>query len=347
MKIVILGDQHFLMRSGSTHFCKYQIRVWENLVFPYMEKHGIDTIIQTGDLFDHRTQLSLKSYHKIKSEIFDKLRDKNIQFHTLVGNHDMQLRETLEYNTSEIMLREYSNIHVYSKQTELEFDGLKVDIVPWICTENMQDVREFMTRPNLGEICVGHFEIAGALMQRGIPGHGGLSTDTFDRYTTVYSGHYHTRSTLDRNRINYVGTLIEMNWGDSGDQRGFTVLDTETLETEYIPNNDTMFIKLRYNNGCYTNPKTITGKYVKLIVENKKNLVDFDNYLNSLKMADPYDLVVIDSKIDLTGGHIDESVEIQDTQSIINQYIDGMSMEIDKNSVKQYVQSLLQEATNR
>jgi len=168
----------------------------------------------------------------------------------------------------------------------------------------------------------------------------------FDRYSSVLSGHYHTRSFLDGNRINYVGTPYELNWGDSGDQRGFTVLDTETLQYTYIPNPDFMFIKLRYKDGCYTNPKSVTGKYVKLIVESKKNLLDFDNFLNSLKLADPYDLQIIEPQEDLSGGEIDSSIELQDTSTIISQYIDGMNISVDKTAVKAYVTSLYLEAIN-
>jgi DNA repair exonuclease SbcCD nuclease subunit len=347
MKFAIVGDCHLGVKSGSSHFAKYQIRFFNEQLFPYMEQHGIDTIIQTGDLWDHRTQLQLKSYHPVKKHIFDEMQKRNIKFHTLVGNHDMQLRESVKLNTSEILLREYSNVTVYSHPTAVAFDDITVDIVPWICNENGEEIREFMTRKIVGDICIGHFEIVGGMMQKGIPGHGGMPTKLFERYSSVKVGHYHSRNFLNDGQIEYVGTPYPMNWGDCNDQRGFNIFDTKTLTTEFIPNPEEMFIKLRYDNVCYTNPKSITGKYVKLIVDNKKNLVDFDNYLNSLKLADPHDLIIIDNKIDLSGGDIEESVEVQNTETIINQYIDGMTDNIDKDSVKHYVQSLLQEANNR
>jgi len=349
MRVVIVGDTHFGIRSGSSMFAKFQIKFFNELLFPYMEEHGISTIIQTGDLFDHRTQLHLKSHHLIKPGIFDVMRQRNFVMHTLVGNHDITLRESLRYNTISLLLQEYiqdGTVIAYDHPTPVKFGSTTIDMLPWICTENQAEVDEFLNRKNIGDVLIGHLEIAGAMMQRGIPGHGGIDVSKFDRYSSVLSGHYHTRSFLDGNRINYVGTPYELNWGDSGDQRGFTVLDTETLQYTYIPNPDFMFIKLRYKDGCYTNPKSVTGKYVKLIVESKKNLLDFDNFLNSLKLADPYDLQIIEPQEDLSGGEIDSSIELQDTSTIISQYIDGMNISVDKTAVKAYVTSLYLEAIN-
>lgn len=346
MKVVIVGDTHFGIRAGSNHFAQYQIRFFNDLLFPYMEANGIDTIIQTGDLFDNRTVLNLKSFHKIKKYIFDKMLEHNYTMHTLVGNHDMQLRESVKMNTSELLLRDYPNITIHSNPSTLQFGSSTIDIIPWICIENKTEIEEFIKRPNISDILIGHLEIAGAMMQRGIPGHGGFDCSIFGRYTSVLSGHYHTRSFLDNKRINYVGTPYEMNWGDSGDTRGFTVLDTETFQYTYVPNPECMFIKIRYKDGCFINPKTLTGKYVKLIVESKKNLVDFDNFINTLKIADPYDLTIIETVEDLSGGEIDELIEIHDTNEIISQYIDGLDVSIDKNSIKQYIHSLYVEAVN-
>jgi DNA repair exonuclease SbcCD nuclease subunit len=327
-----------------------QIRFFNEQLYPYMEEHGISTIIQTGDLFDNRQSLALKTFHSIRPAIFGELIKRKFVMHSLVGNHDITLRESLRINSHDLLLQEFIQagaVVAYDKPTAVKFDSITIDMIPWICSENQEEVSKFMKRKNIGDVLVGHLEIAGAMMYRGIPGHGGLEISAFERYSSVLSGHYHTRSFLDGNRINYVGTPYEMTWSDSGDQRGFTVLDTETLEYTFVPNPDLMFIKIRYKDGCYVNPKTLTGKYVKLIVESKKNLVDFDNFINGLKMADPYDLAIIETQQDLSGGEIDESIEIQDTHTIINQYIDGLNVSVDKNDIKQYMQSLFHEASNR
>ena len=99
MLIAFVGDTHFGVRSGSSHFATFQIKFFQELLFPYMEEHGIDTIVQMGDMWDNRTQLSLKSHHLIKPGIFELLQDKNFVMHTIVGNHDITLRESLKFNT--------------------------------------------------------------------------------------------------------------------------------------------------------------------------------------------------------------------------------------------------------
>jgi DNA repair exonuclease SbcCD nuclease subunit len=349
MRICILGDTHLGVRSGSNHFAEFQIRFFRDFLFPYMKEHSIDQIIQTGDLWDNRTQLQLKSYHKIKPAIFDGLRENGFKFHTIIGNHDITLRDSLKYNTSELLLGEYiadGTVVVYSEPTTVKFGPMSIDLVPWICSENYNTVHKFIKRKTPSEVCIGHFEIDGALMQRGIPGHGGLAADVFKNYDSILSGHYHTRSMLDDNRINYVGTPYELNYGDAMDPRGITILDTDTMTYEFVKNPEVMFIKLRYNSGCNIDTATLTNKFVKIIVESKRDPVEFDNFINTVKLSNPYDLAIIENKLDLSSGEIDESIEVHDTNTIIDQYIDGLVIGIDRAAVKSYMSSLYLEAVN-
>ena len=41
----ILGDLHIGARNASMILCEYQIRFFEDELFPYMEKHGITEIL--------------------------------------------------------------------------------------------------------------------------------------------------------------------------------------------------------------------------------------------------------------------------------------------------------------
>jgi len=63
-------------------------------------------------------------------------------------------------------------------------------MVPWICAENFQESIDVM-KNTPATLCMGHFEIAGFAMYRGMESHEGLSKETFDKFDMVFSGHYH------------------------------------------------------------------------------------------------------------------------------------------------------------
>ena len=348
-KVIILGDTHYGIKSGSSFFANYQISFFNDQLFPYMVKNGINTIFQLGDLFDHRTSLNLKMYHAIKEGIFESIVRHKFKMHVLVGNHDATLRESITINSVENLLGGYIESGViipYSKASTVKVGSTVFDIIPWICNENRNEIHKFISRPKIGDILLGHLEIQGAEMQKGVPGHGGLPLETFDRYSHVLSGHYHTRSFLNGKKINYVGTPYELNFGDSEDPRGFTIYDTETKEFDFVENTNPIFIKLKYNDGCSVNIPSLEGKLIRLYVHKKTNQIKFDNFIGMLKAVNPQDLSIIENMESVSGVKIDESIEIEDTHQIISTYIDNLETNLDKTKIKKYISELFLEAVN-
>ena len=349
-KFILLGDLHLGARSGSIHFVEYFNKFFTNVMYPYMLDNDITDIVQLGDFFDNRTNLSLKAFHKSKPEWMDPLVKNNFKMHILIGNHDITLRESLEINSPNSLLQEYiSSGHVilYTKPSVLNLPGVSIDMIPWICKENQEEISVFMKRRGVSELCAGHFEISGAEMYRGIPGHGGLSAEIFDRYEATLSGHYHTRSFLPENRIQYVGTPYEITWMDAHDPRGFTVFDPNSRTFEFVENSCTMYQKINYSEKCSTDLNELTGKYVKLLVESKKDKAKYDTFLSKLRAIDLLDLSIIEENTEMTGSNIDESVDIEDTPTIISNYIDESDTEIDKDRIKAYMHSVYIEAQNK
>ena len=50
MKIAIINDTHFGIRSDSVAFHEYFKHFYENEFFPYLDKHNIKHIIHQGDI---------------------------------------------------------------------------------------------------------------------------------------------------------------------------------------------------------------------------------------------------------------------------------------------------------
>lgn len=342
MKIVLLGDLHLGARNGSGHFSKYFNQFFTDVLYPYIDKHKIKHVIQLGDLFDNRTNLVYKALHACKDVWFGGMRDRGIEYVTLIGNHDITYKNTLEINSPELLLGEYDNIKIITEPQEVNVAGYQFDIIPWICDSNKDAVAQFMTRKDKSDICLGHFEIAGFDMHRGSASTAGCSPSVFDGYAKVFSGHYHTSST--RGNITYTGIPYEITWSDYSDPKGFFVFDTVTKKHTFIPNHLTMFAKVVYNNGYTVNLQTLSGKIVRVIVQEKKDPVLFEKFLDSLRLVNPYHLDVVDGQNMSSSASLDDELDVEDTPGIIANYIETIDVPVDKDELLSYIMSLYNEA---
>lgn len=352
MKICILGDTHFGMRGDSLDFHKYIEKFYTNTFFPYLKENDITTVVQLGDLFDRRKFINFNSLYLCRKYFFDKLRENNITLHTLLGNHDVSYKNTLQVNSSELLLKEYDNIIVHNSFNTVSFDGIDIDIVPWLCDDNEVEILS-QIKQSKSQICFGHFEIAGFEMDRGNVCQVGIDKSTFSKYDIVLSGHFHHRS--DNGNIFYVGTPNEMTWSDYNDPRGFVIFDTHTREQEFIQNPYRMFYKLNYNDelehfaegykSSFMDYSIYEGCYVKVVVINKLNPFLFDMVIDNLYKVGAADISIVE---DFTDTSIDDETidQAEDTVTILSKHIDNLTLNVDNDKLKSLMRELYVEALN-
>jgi len=347
--VAVLGDVHLGMRNGSNHFSRHANKFFKEIFYPYLVEHKITEVIQLGDLFDSRTSVSVKAYNACKETWFDPLRKHSIHMHMLLGNHDILHKSSLTVNTPELLLAgEYmDNITIINEPKVIELYGTTFAMIPWICDGNKEAVFNFLSNDKIADICCGHFEIAGFDMMRGIPGHGGLPRDLFDRFEQTWSGHYHTKSYDAYHRITYCGIPYEITFADMHDPKGFHVFDTDTRELTFIENPHTMFDRIIYNEGWSGDVRTLEGKAVKLVVEKKTDLYVFDRFVDSVKLANVYDLQIIENFGELQNVDVDGNITVEDSQSIINNYVDNLTTSVDKIRLKAYLAGIYAEALSQ
>jgi DNA repair exonuclease SbcCD nuclease subunit len=347
-KIVLLGDTHFGVRGDSLKFHVYYEKFYKEFFFPYIDANNIKVVYQLGDLFDRRKFVNFNTLLECKRYFFDELKSRGIELITLLGNHDIFWKESLSVNAQSLILGEYDNITIIDKPTRIHEDNTSFDIIPWICKENEVDVFNFIDTSK-SDICIGHFEIAGFPMYRGMHAEEGLSHDMFAKYERVWSGHYHTRSKAEN--IEYIGTPYEMTWQDAGDLKGFSVFDTETRQLEFHQNPFTIHEKITYDDKDKEPVDLklidIKEKYVKLVVVNKTDLYKFDRFVNELYTQEPYEVKIIEDLSEFSEGNIDSEINLEDTISILGNYIDSVQTEGDKEAIKTFVKGLYMEAINQ
>lgn len=337
MKILLITDQHFGVRNDNQSFINSYKKFYNEIVVPFIKVSNIKYVIALGDTFDKRRSINFMSLNEAKDMWFTPLQEMGVRMHMLTGNHDIYYKNTLRINAPRQLLGEYDNIIVHDSPTTVNFDGLDILLLPWICDENRDEsFREIQTSP--ARVCMGHLELNGFEAHPGHVMHNGMDKSVFSKFEKVFSGHYHMKSS-DGN-INYLGNPYQLYWNDYGCKRGFHVFDTDTLKTTFYRNPFDMFTKIHYNDGMDV-PKNLEGTYVKLIVENKGDNAKFDHNVRQLQDLGLADLKIIEDLSVEMGGEV---METEDTLTLLDKYIDEIDLKVDTNNVKNIMRSLYIEA---
>ena len=349
MKIALITDTHFGARNDNANFNQYFYDFYEGIFFPYLQQNNIKHCIHLGDLMDRRKYVSYRILKDFRERFIQPFNHLEINLHILVGNHDIYFRNTNDVNSlQELLGANYKNIHIYPEAQEVDFGGFPILLMPWINSTD-ELYAEGMIDETKADVCMGHLEINGFQMNKSvIHSHGGREKEFFRKFDTVMSGHFHHKS--DDGQIYYLGTPYEIYWGDWEDPKGFHIYDTETKTLERIVNPYTIYEKIYYDdtkeNYSEHDIKKYQNKYVKLIVVNKKDLYQFDQFLDKLYQADCFDIKIVEDFSDLDASTVSDDIveNTEDTLTLLGKYIDDLSIDLEKDRLKNQMKSLYTEA---
>jgi len=347
LKIALITDTHFGARNDNINFNEYFFEFYENQFFPYLKEHDITDVIHLGDVMDRRKYVSYRIAKDFRERFINQF--ENINFHMLVGNHDTFYKNTNAVNSlQELVDGRYENITVYEEATEVEFDGCKILFVPWINADNMSHTTNLLKKSD-AQVCMGHLELNGFEMQKGMYMDHGWDKQEFRKFDTVMSGHYHHKS--DDGQVYYLGTPYEIYWNDWEDPKGFHIFDTETRELERIVNPYNIFSKIYYDDTVSAfddnhDMSAYKNKYVKLVVVNKKDLFQFDRFVDKLLAADCHDVKIVEDFSEMDASNVSDDIveNSEDTMTLLEKYIDELPVDLSKDRLKNTMRTLYTEA---
>ena len=231
------------------------------------QRYNIQRAIICGDLLTARsTQPThvLSACYRFLGQLSDQVPHLNV----ILGNHDLAYRR--EYTTTALdaldihRLSKYVTLH--SSISQQVWDGRRVLVLPFREDQSELTAAVAGLTPQDAADTVGfaHLAIHKAILQRyvvnqvtgertpclaykGYTGPGGFSP-----LARTFTGHFHSRQTIEQppqdqlrsgnedplqGSITYIGAPLQMTWADLyDDQRGVTLLDPDTLETEVLVN---------------------------------------------------------------------------------------------------------------
>ena len=106
-----------------------------------------------------------------------------------------------------------------------------------ICVPYSRNVSN-QVRLNRSKILISHFGLNEGILNSGMSIVSDLSVkDLIGKYELVLLGHYHKPQEIvqDNFSLYYVGSLIQLDWGEKDDEKRFLVVDSDTLSVSSIP----------------------------------------------------------------------------------------------------------------
>ena len=343
MKIAIITDTHFGGRRGSKAFHEFFGKFYDEVFFPTLEERGIEYCIHMGDAFDNRKNIDFWSLNWAKENVYDRFKKLGVKVWQLVGNHDVYYKNTNEINSIESLLSTYDNLIPISSPGEYDINGFKAFMLPWICDDNFRETESAIAATK-SQVAFGHLELRGFQLYPGCVQERGIDRDIVEKFDTVFSGHYHTRS--NDGKVFYLGNPYEMYWNDCGDKRGFHIYDTEDRTVEFIENPHHMFAKVYYEDTKVGTFKfhLYEGKIVKLLVRKKTNQLQYEKFVDSMWKAGVADLKNIEN-LEVNDAEVEfDGDKVEDTLTLLNKYIEDSDFDLRKERVKELLREVYMEA---
>lgn len=192
-------------------------------------KSKCERLFVMGDVFDSRTVIDVCVIDRACRAF--SAASKRIAIDVIVGNHDAYLR-TPKLNSTQ-MLASCTTVHEGVAST-----GPFV-IVPW--TDDQDAYRSSLKRASgIRKRMRGKaFLLSHGMFGNAVPMAKGMPIEWLleGKWDGVYLGDVHDPVVLQRDpTIRYVGSPMQLHFGDAGGKRGFVVLDTDTGKSRFIEN---------------------------------------------------------------------------------------------------------------
>lgn len=344
-RVWILGDIHFGVRSNSQEWLDIQKEFFEKQFIPTLKKNVKpgDVLVQVGDTFDNRQNINIKVLN-YAVDLFERLGE-ILPVHIICGNHDIWAKKTNEI-TSIDSLKWIPNVQIYKDPKLLTWCNRKVLMMPW--RRDVPHEIETLSKYPTADIIFCHSEVSGIYLNDKVKNDHGTKPSTYRKYARVYSGHIHYRQ--EKEKLLMVGTPYELTRSDRGNQKGWDLVDLETMQETFFPNEiSPKFLKFNitklYDVKLGDFKEQIKNNFIDLYIPSKiatnNTLSELINRLHGISRKLEPNIYQDEDIIDKDFYDLDEEVyKNYNIMNLCNLYVDNLNYDDD---TKQKLKSKLKQ----
>lgn len=318
-QIGVIADLHLGVYRDSElwHTLALDFARWMSKIYKTV---GIQDIVISGDIFHNRREVCVNTMHTA-SEFFKILKDFNIILVT--GNHDAYYRDRADVNSLNI-LTGWENIHVVSEVETIEYCNKKITFVPWAADTNVIPQCDIM---------FGHFEIASFSIARDqVCQHGESATKLIDIAPLVITGHFHMSEIRQykNGKIVYVGSPMELSWGEAYTKKYIWVLDIEQSQMRAIENTISpkhlIFKSSQVRNNLTEYRGLIANNFIRIQIDEELPVSDIETLQTNLATLKPIEFnfeYQESGRVNLD--HINDDFDPIDIEKTFSEIVDKLS----------------------
>jgi DNA repair exonuclease SbcCD nuclease subunit len=265
-------------------------------------ERGCRILLFAGDWFHSRRKVSVPVLHVSEETLVRAREEHGIRVVAIPGNHDYSFDE----QSCSIVGQPFEDVILEGGVHDV--DGWHVGCIPW--TDSVEPVRSVLSQR--ADFYIGHFGIEGARVGPSdfeMPGH--IDATVLKRKLT-FVGHYHKPQTVHGTNTHYVGSPLQLTWGERGERKSFVVVQPDRTWERIHVKGFPRFMRLSEKSLGKATPRD----FVELVVptrgrvERARHLLDQqypDHDVHIVTKAEPEDTT---PRLNLAGHGLAEQLEL-------------------------------------
>jgi DNA repair exonuclease SbcCD nuclease subunit len=273
-KFILFSDIHIHPHKKSAQRLQDCLKALE-WVFETAKARNVDAIMFGGDLMHDRQKIDTFTYYSTY-KVLEKYAKEKFKVYLVVGNHDMWFSNSREVS-SVMPFDAIENIEVISKTCSKVIAGMNWHFLPY-CHDPIKELKTVAYGCEeaylLGHISVDGAKLntAGSLAEVVIEHDNDMvkvKSDIFGCYKRAFFGHYHCQQRLDeKKKIEYIGSPLQLTFGEAGDQKHIIFVDSNSDTIEYIVNDfSPVHLKLSPSECAKLSPEEISKNFICLVTD--------------------------------------------------------------------------------
>lgn len=154
-KTLLFTDIHFGLKQNSVSRLNICVKAVKQIL-ETIKREDVKNVMFAGDLFHERVSVNVNTMN-IALKCVQAIA-KRCKTYLVVGNHDTHYKNSADVNSLN-MFRDTANVTVVDKALELQLNGKKVLLCPWLA-----DLQQF--KKESYDMLVGHFDVQPKFLQQ-------------------------------------------------------------------------------------------------------------------------------------------------------------------------------------